>query len=115
MGQLSFPLNRIVSSSNQATHLDLGVDDLANDLPVGDPNDQPVLGRGVLLVSDQNSPPSHAHTTHLVLSLGNKSLSCVVVGLAFSSTTGLDLETREVGARLDDLVERHDGLVFFDG
>lgn len=73
------------------------------------------LGEAYYLSATKNSPPSHAHTTHLVLSLGNKSLSCVVVGLAFSSTTGLDLETREVGARLDDLVERHDGLVFFDG
>lgn len=101
----------------RTTHDELGVDDLADNLPVGDPNDQPVLGRSVLIVSTDFSmvPLVPPPTTHLVLGLGHKTLSRVVVGLSLSSTTGLDLETREVGARLDDLLERHDGVVFFDG
>jgi hypothetical protein len=81
---LLFPASTIV------THLELGVDDLDDDLLVGEPNNEPVLGRVVL-----------------VLGLGDQSLPGVVVGLSFSSPPGLDLEPGEVGRVLLELDERH--------
>ena len=69
--------------------VDLGVDDLAGDVTVGETNDKAVLGSVVL-----------------VLGLRNETLARVVVGTTLSSTTVLDLVTREVGARLDSLDER---------
>lgn len=53
--------------------LELGVDDLANNLTVGDANDEAVLGRGVL-----------------VLGLGDETLTSVVVSLTLATTAGLD-------------------------
>jgi hypothetical protein len=53
--------------------LELGVDNLADDLTVGDADDKAVLGRGVL-----------------VLGLGDKALTGVVVGLSLATTTGLN-------------------------
>lgn len=68
--------------------LDLGVDDLAGDVLVGETDNKAVLG-GVVLV----------------LGLGNKALPGVVVGLTLPATAVLDLVSREVGARLDSLDE----------
>jgi len=82
----SFPF----PASTSVTHLELGVDDLDDDLLVGEPDNEPVLGRVVL-----------------VLGLGDQSLPGVVVGLSFSSPPGLDLEPGEVGRVLLELDERH--------
>lgn len=83
------PLPRI-TCIDSLSHLELGVDDLDDDLGVGEPDNKPVLGRVVL-----------------VLGLGYQSLPGVVVGLSFSSPPRLDLEPGEVGGVLLDLDERH--------
>ena len=57
---------------NEVT-LELGVDDLADHLAVGDADDKAVLGRGVL-----------------VLGLSDKTLTSVVVSLTLATTAGLD-------------------------
>lgn len=115
-----------VGSSEDKVSLELGVHDLvrsvsntvglvssnsahlANDVLVGESDNEPVLGRGVL-----------------VLRLGYEPLTCVVVGLSLCRTSGvrrgsrlnalqltsspsvLDLVPTEVGIVLDDLDVRH--------
>ena len=70
--------------------LDLGVDHLANDGGVGEADHETVLGRVVL-----------------VLVLDDQTLASVVVGLALSPSTVLDLVALEVRLVLDELNERH--------
>lgn len=66
--------------------LDLGVDELADNVGVGDTNDETVLG-GVVLV----------------LVLDDQALAGVVVSLTLTATTVLNLETLEVGGILNEL------------
>jgi hypothetical protein len=61
---------------------------------VSEPDDQSVFGRIVL-----------------VLVLDNQSLSCIIVSLAFSSSSVLSLESFEIGCALNVLNESH--LEFF--
>lgn len=63
---------------------DLGADDLADDVLVGEADDQAVLGRVVF-----------------VLRLGGEALAGVVVGLAGSAALVLDLVAREIRTVLD--------------
>lgn len=58
-------------------------------IAVGKANDEPVLGRVVL-----------------VLRLGDQPLASIVVGLSLPPSAVLGLVTREVGAGLDELGER---------
>lgn len=64
--------------------LDLGVDELADDVSVGDTHNKTVLG-GVVLV----------------LVLEDQALASIVVSLTLTATTVLDLETLEVGLVLN--------------
>jgi hypothetical protein len=65
--------------AQNAVTIDKGVCDLTDYLGVGETNDKTVLGGLVL-----------------VLVLGTKSLTLTVVGLSLTSTSELDLVTREV-------------------
>eukprot|EP01137_Pigoraptor_chileana_P005004 Opistho-2@47464 len=82
-------LGRVGSRKNDIT-LDLGIGDLADDRLVGEADDKAVLGRVVL-----------------VLVLDNQALAGIVVRLALSATTVLDLVALEVRLVLHNLDERH--------
>mmetsp|Transcript_31028 Transcript_31028/g.74978 ORF Transcript_31028/g.74978 Transcript_31028/m.74978 type:complete len:274 (-) Transcript_31028:85-906(-) len=74
--------------AEDAVTIDQGVRDLADHLRVGEPDDETVLGRLVL-----------------VLVLGAQTLTLTVVGLTFTATTELDLVPRKVRLGLLDLDE----------
>jgi len=78
-----------VGGSKNVITLELGIDDLADDVLVGETDNESVLGRVVL-----------------VLGLNNQTLAGVVVGLTLSSSSVLDLEALEVGLVLLLLDER---------
>lgn len=69
--------------------LNLGIDDLANDIRVGETNDKTILG-GIVLV----------------LILNDQTFTSIVVSLALASAAVLDLVTLEVGLIFDILNER---------
>lgn len=77
-------------SSEDEVTLQAGVHNLADNLLIREAHNKTVLRRVVL-----------------VLRLGDEPLACIVVGLAFSPTAVLDLETREVRVRFLLLHERH--------
>jgi len=83
-----------VGSDKDVVTVDAGVDDLADDVAVGETDDKTVLGRVVL-----------------VLVLGDELAALTVVSLALTTTTEGGLETLEVSLVLLDLLERHVGLV----
>lgn len=78
-----------LSLAENAISIDQGVRDLADNLGVGETNDESVLGRLVL-----------------VLGLSTQSLTLTVVSLSFASASELDLVPREVGLGLSFLNER---------
>jgi hypothetical protein len=78
-----------VSRGKNKVTLELGVDDLADDVSVGEADNKTVLG-GVVLV----------------LGLNDKTLAGVVVGLTLSASAVLDLETLVVSLVLDNFDER---------
>lgn len=78
-----------VSRGQDKVALDLCVDDLANDVRVGETNDKAILGRVIL-----------------VLVLNDQALASIVVSLALASAAVLDLVALEVGLVLDSLDER---------
>jgi len=69
--------------------LDLGIHELTDDVGVGEADDETVLG-GVVLV----------------LVLDDQALASIIVGLALTAATVLDLEALEIGTVLDELDER---------
>lgn len=78
-----------ISSSNDDITLNLGVHDLADDIGVGDADDEAVLG-GVVLV----------------LVLDDQALASIVISLSLTTATILDLVAFEVSFILLDLDER---------
>ena len=78
-----------ISSSQNDITLNLGVDDLADDVSVSDTDNEAVLGSVVL-----------------VLVLDDQALASIVVSLSFTATTVLDLVAFEVSFILLDLDER---------
>ena len=84
-----------VGCSHDHITLDLRVGDLADDVAVGETDDQPVLV-GVVLVGV----------------LDHKLSAGVVVGLALTATTELGLEPLEVGFVLNEFLERHVDFFF---
>jgi hypothetical protein len=80
------------STGQDAISVDEGVDNLANDLLVGETNDEAVLGRLVL-----------------VLGLAAKTLALTVVGAAFAAAAKLDLVAFVVRFGLLDFDERLSG------
>lgn len=78
-----------VGGSDDDVSLDLGIDQLADDVGVGEADDEAVLG-GVVLV----------------LVLDDQTLTSIVVGLALTSAAVLDLEALKVGLVLDFFDER---------
>lgn len=75
-----------ISRGQQDIPLDFGVNNLADDILVGDADDETVLG-GVVLV----------------LLLNDETLASIVISLAFAASAVLDLEALEVGLVLDNL------------
>jgi hypothetical protein len=82
-----------ISRREHKVTLELGVHNLANHVLVGETNHQTVFGRIVL-----------------VLGLDDETLAGKVIGLAFTSTTELDLEAFKVGLVLDEFDKRLRGL-----
>jgi hypothetical protein len=78
-----------IGSSNDKVTLDAGTDDLTDDVRVCDANDETVLWCVVL-----------------VLVLDDQTFAGIVVGLALTTTTVLNLEAFEVGLVLDGLDKR---------
>jgi len=81
-----------VGSDKDVIAVDAGVDDLADDVAVGETDNKTELG-GVVLV----------------LVLGDELATLTVVGLALTTTTEGSLEALEVSLVLLDLLERHGG------
>lgn len=79
-----------VSSRHNKISRDSGVDDLSDNILVGESDDQSVLGRVVL-----------------VLSLSDQLSSSLVISLSLSSSSVLDLESLEVSLVFKDLLEGH--------
>ena len=95
-------------SSEYEVALEASVDNLDDDLLVCEADDQTVFGG----VAVDLSGYTHRHQMFpsdvlLVLRLSDQPLAGVVVGLALTPATVLDLETREVRVGLDLLDERH--------
>ena len=86
------------SAVRQSAHLDLGVDNLADDLLVGEAYNETVFRAGILLGSRQPTGADEDDITDLVLCLCDESSPSVVVGFSRPSTPVFDLEP----ARQDD-------------
>lgn len=77
-----------VCSLDDLITVEVGGDDSSDDITVGETDNKTVLWSIVL-----------------VLVLPDKTLTCIVIGLVFATTTWLDLETRVVSLVLDDFDE----------
>ena len=95
-------------SSEDEVSLEAGIDNLDDNLLVREADDQAVL-RSVAekTVRTRSQSRNIAFNVLLVLRLGHQPLARIVIGLALTSATVLDLETREVCVRLDLFDEWH--------
>ncbi len=80
--------------------MDLGINELTDDVGVGETNNETILG-GIVLV----------------LVLDDQALASIVVSLSLTTTTVLNLETLEVGFIFDDFdkwLHKHTWLEWMD-